>query len=129
MGPGGLIVQGVCRVTAALVNQRRCTGLLLGSWHPREPHPVGISTVRRLIAAEMKELEGVTLSTTLKELLVPQSPEVHLPSLKIGITMKYSLTARSSSLLQQGAAAFITGNSQKVWRTQSPLPNLPSTNP
>lgn len=99
MGPDGLTVQGVCRVTAALANQRRCIVLLLGSWHPRAPHPVGICTVSRLIAAEMKKLEGVTLSTTLKELLVPRSPEVHLPSLNIGVTTKYSLPARSSFLL------------------------------
>lgn len=101
MGPDGLTVQGGCRVTAALANQRGRVVLLLGSWHPREPHPVGIFTVRRLIAAETKKLEGVTLSSTLKELLVPRSPEVHLPSLNIGVTTKYGLTARSSFLLHR----------------------------
>ena len=60
-----------------MVSEQR-VHLLLGNWYLREAHPAVILTAMESIAAGMKKLEGIALSTlTLKDSLGPRSPEVN----------------------------------------------------
>lgn len=75
--PAGVTAWEICRVALVLVSEQR-VHLLLGNWCLREAHSAFILIAMESMAAGMKKIEGIALSTlTLKDSLEPRSSEVN----------------------------------------------------